>query len=114
MRNNWHMISHEYDGPKIAVLREAKGWSQADLSRATKLSQPSIWALEHSVTKKPKAETLMKVAAALGVPLAKIMKGSNKPSSVDELAAIHAGLSPENRQALLAAAEALLNSQKRR
>jgi transcriptional regulator with XRE-family HTH domain len=110
------MISHDYDGLKIALLREAKEWGQADLARATKLSQPTVWALEHQVTKKPKAETLMKVAAALGVPLSKIMRGGNntKVTSVDQLAAIHDGLTPENRQALLAAAEALLNSQKRR
>lgn len=103
-----------YDGGKIAALRTAKGWSQAELARRSGIKPPSLWALEQQVTKKPKADTLMRIAAALGVPLRDIMKPSKKGTAdmADDLTELFDQLDGRNKQALLAAAKALLDSQK--
>lgn len=103
-----------YDGGKIVALRKAKGWSGGELARRSGITPPSLWELEHQVTKKPKADTLMRIAAALGVPLREILKPSKK-GAVDEaedLTELFDQLDGRNKQALLAAAKALLNSQK--
>jgi len=103
-----------YDGGKITLLREAKGLSMAELARRSGIKPPSLWALEHQVTKKPKVDTMMRVAAALGVPMREILKASKKPT-VDMLADLDElfdQLDGRNKQALLAAAKALLDSQK--
>lgn len=103
-----------YDGGKITLLRKAKGWSMAELARRAALKQPSLWALEHQVTKKPKADTLMRVAAALGVPMREILRPSKKGSVdlLDDLREVFDQLDGRNKQALLAAARALKDSQK--
>jgi len=103
-----------YDGGKITLLRKAKGWSMAELARRSGIKPPSLWAIEHQMTKQPKADTLMRVAAALGVPLREIMKPSKKGAAdlQDDLSELFAELDGRNKQALLAAAKALLDSQK--
>lgn len=103
-----------YDGQKIVALRNAKGWSQAELSRRARISQPSLHSLEHQVTKQPKADTLMRVAAALGVPLREILKPSKKPTAdlLADLAELFERLEPGNKSAIIAAVKALLDSQK--
>jgi transcriptional regulator with XRE-family HTH domain len=96
---------------KIIDLREARGLNQSELARRADLSAPTIWALENGDTTMPKFETLSKVAAALGVPLAAIM-ADEQPSDIDEqLRATAGALTPANKAALLAAAKALLDSQ---
>lgn len=103
-----------YDSGKITLLREAKGWSMAELARRSGLKQPSLWAIEHQVTKKPKVDTMMRIAAALGVPLREIMKPT-KRGAIDlqeDLTELFDQLDVRNKQALLAAAKALLDSQK--
>lgn len=86
----------------------------AELARRSGIKPPSLWALEHQVTKKPKADTLMRVAAALGVPLREIMKPSKKDPDDQraDLSELFDQLDGRNKQALLAAAKALLDSQK--
>jgi transcriptional regulator with XRE-family HTH domain len=104
-----------YDGGKITLLRKAKGWSMAELARRSGLKQPSLWALEHQVTKKPKADTLMRVAAALGIPMREILKPTKKGTVdlLDDLHEVFDQLDSQNQQALIAAARALKNSQKK-
>ena len=103
-----------YDGGKITALREAKGLSMAELARLSGIKPPSLWALEHQVTKKPKAETLMRVAAALGVPMREILRKTKRPEGdmLEDLGELFDQLDNRNKQALLAAAKALLDSQK--
>lgn len=103
-----------YDGAKIVLLRGRKGWSQAELARQSGIKQPSLWALEHQVTKKPRADTLLRVATALGVPLREIMVASKKGKIdlTEDLVEVFTQLDGKNRQALVAAARALLDSQK--
>ena len=102
-----------YDGKKIVALRKGRGWSMAELARRAKIAQPSLWALEHEETKKPKADTLMRIAAALGVPLQAILSATQRIGSLEsQMAAAFQSLSPENQAALVAAAQSLLKSQK--
>ncbi len=101
-----------YSPKKIIALRERLGLNQSELARKAKRSAPTIWALENGETTMPKYETLRDVAAALGVPLQAIMS-DEQPSDINEklMAAAYA-LTPANKGALLAAAKALLDSQK--
>lgn len=113
IRENCHM---QYDGKKITSLREAKTWSMGELARRARISQPSLWALEHQVTKKPKAETLFALASALGVPVKALL--STRPSKLgvptsDQLEAIFESLDDGNKQVLVAAAEAILRNQRK-
>jgi transcriptional regulator with XRE-family HTH domain len=103
-----------YDGAKIITLRKTKGWSQAELARQARISQPSLHALEHQVTKRPKFDTLQQVATALGVPLREIMRPSKKPTAdqLADLTELFERLNPNNKAAVLAAVKALLDSQK--
>lgn len=102
-----------YDGKKISTLREGRGWNMAELARRSKISQPSLWSLEHQRTKKPKADTLMRIAAALGVNLQSILSGNQKGENLaGEMSSLFQGLTPENQAALVAAAQSLLKSQK--
>jgi transcriptional regulator with XRE-family HTH domain len=84
----------DYDGAKIVTLRRKKGWSQAELARRSGIKQSSLWLIEEQVTKKPKATTLFGIASALGVPVREILRPTKKGA------------------ALIAAARALLESQK--
>jgi len=104
-----------YDGIKIVLLREAKDWSMAELARRAGLSQPTIWALEHHVTKKPKYETLAMIAGALGVPVREILKPSKKATGdlLDDLHEMFDQLDAKNKDILIATAKTLLNSQKK-
>ena len=105
-----------YDGVKITALRLAKGMSMAELARRSAIKQPSLWALEHQITKKPKADTIMRIAAALGVPMREILKSGGKKNSTDlseDLREVFELLDGRNQQALLAAARALKDSQKK-
>lgn len=103
-----------YDGGKIVLLRRRKTWSQAELARQAGIKQPSLWALEHQVTKKPKADTLLRVAAALGVPLRELMTvpKKGKIDLTEDLIELFDQLDGKNKQAVVAAARALLDSQK--
>ena len=104
-----------YDGKKIEALREAKRWKQSELAKRAGLSQPSVWALEHEVTKMPKFETLQRVADALGVPVKAILRtkvtGKEVAQLHENMQATFESLTDANKVALLAAAQALLDSQ---
>lgn len=103
-----------YDGLRIVALRNNKKMSQAELARRAQISQPSLWALEHQMTKQPKADTLLRVAAALGVPLREIMRPSKKPTAdmLADMSELFEQLDPRNKAAAMAAVKALLDSQK--
>lgn len=101
-----------YSPQKIIALRKELGLNQSELARKAKLSSPTIWALENGDIKMPKFETLRKVAGALGVPLSELM-AAEQPSNIDDqLKATAGALTAPNKAALLAAAKALLDSQK--
>lgn len=60
----------------------------------------------------PKFETLRAVASALGGPLSAIMADEQAADLDETLAATANALNPANKAALLAAAKALLDSQR--
>ena len=100
-----------YDGKRIASIREARGMTQAELAKRAKISQPSLWALEHMVTKEPKHSTLASVAKALAVPLSEILRAaaSGDPTDSGEaMLAVYLQLDGKEKQAILAAARAFL------
>lgn len=103
-----------YEGHKITALRKAKGWSGAKLAREAGIKPPSLWALEHQVTKNPRAETLFRLAAALGVHPREFMRPTKKGDGdlLEILGHLFERLDGRNQQTLLAVARSLLESQK--
>jgi transcriptional regulator with XRE-family HTH domain len=94
--------------------------SGAELCRATRgpdnkaLSQPGLWAIESGKTKKLKADTLFRIAAALNANPEWIRSGTGNPfdskvatSTASELLGLYAALSPEKQQMILAAVKAI-------
>lgn len=60
-------------GKRIVLLREKKGWSQAELARVCLKDRQSIERLERGTTN-PTAYTLYEVASALEITLAELLK----------------------------------------
>lgn len=103
-----------YSPTKIVELRKERGLTQSELARKARPSAPTVWALEKGETKMPKLQTLKAIAEALGVPMPTLYS-DKQPADIDER--IHAAataLEPQNKAALLAAALALLENQKKR
>ncbi|WP_239185465.1 helix-turn-helix domain-containing protein [Candidatus Nitrotoga sp. HW29] len=67
--------------PAIALLRLQKGWSQAELAKRASTSQSYIARLELGNVD-PQISTIIKIARALGVPVARVVEA----------------ISPENEQ----------------
>ena len=61
-------------GIRIKRLREAKGWSQSDLSRAAGLAHGLVSRLEDSIGN-PSLKTLAAIAKALEVSLSELVDG---------------------------------------
>lgn len=61
----------------VKRLREAKGWTQAELSDASGVGRITISRLESGVLKETSAGTLMKLANALGCTMNDIVSISN-------------------------------------
>lgn len=98
-----------YDPSKIRELRKAKRWTQVELARRASLSQATISDLERGMPS-VKAETLISVAVALGVPLKEITKAKagGEGQDIDDAIALASALDPQTRAAWLAAGRALL------
>lgn len=56
-------------GLRVRRLREARGWAQAELARRANLGQAHISLLESGARRNPTADTLQRLAKALGVPI---------------------------------------------
>lgn len=54
-------------GKKIKAAREAKGWRQRDLAQAMNTAESYICNLENDGVPNPKADTITRLAAVLGV-----------------------------------------------
>lgn len=94
-------------GKRVAYVREQRGLSQSDLARATKFSQPSIWALENDKTKEVSASLLGAVSVALSASWEFLLQGSrNFPDADDalaetELVGIYRALDPAKKVSVL-------------
>ncbi len=98
---------------RITWLREYREMTSAELCRAAKLSQPSLWALETGKTKSIKADTLFKLAAALRANPMWIKDGSGDPFVItaaepNEAHKLFDRLSPEKQAMILAAIKAII------
>ncbi|MEW6325830.1 MAG: helix-turn-helix transcriptional regulator [Nitrospirota bacterium] len=61
-------------GVTIKRLRHERGWTQRDLGKRAKLAEVSIARLECGMRTNPPLTTLKKLAKALKVPLADLVK----------------------------------------
>jgi len=93
---------------------DARGWSGAELARRAKISRPHVSRILTGENK-PGLESVEGIARALGIPTESVMREAGYlPDHGDllpELAALGArlrALSPEQREAALAALEAAL------
>ena len=58
----------------IRELRILKGWTQTELSRRSGVKQGVLSDIESGKTKHPRCDTLAAIAAALEVPIEKLMR----------------------------------------
>jgi transcriptional regulator with XRE-family HTH domain len=59
-------------GARVRELRLARGWSQQRLADETGLCKDAVTRIERG-TRKPRLETLKQIAAAVGLPLTKLI-----------------------------------------
>lgn len=62
------------DGRKIRARRKEKGWTQIELAAKVGVKQAYICRLETGLRESPSLETIGKLAAALGIPAAVLLK----------------------------------------
>lgn len=101
-------------GARVRWLREKKKMKQNQLAKAAKISQPSMWAIEHDVTKpeKMRGSTLLRLAAVLDSTPEFIRDGKGDPHTATpgdtkELVDIYVSLPDNIKAALIATARAL-------
>jgi transcriptional regulator with XRE-family HTH domain len=108
----------------VKALREARGWSPAELSRRTGLKSGYISQLEAGEKQNPTQKTLEKLARAFEMSLSELMRalgvgGDTPPDAMRdmiidaefrELSAIWPRLPAGDRLALIAAAQAMARS----
>jgi transcriptional regulator with XRE-family HTH domain len=105
-------------GDRIRGLREARGWSGAELARRSGISGPSLWEIENGETRTLRADTLMRISGALsanpyflwtgaGSPVAPIDPNVEEAQVVD----LYRRLSAANRHAWIEIANSLLRAQ---
>lgn len=58
----------------IRELRLKRGWSQSKLAKKAGVKQSVLSYIENGRTKNPRIDTLTAIAAALGVPVDRLMK----------------------------------------
>ena len=58
----------------IRDLRMKKGWTQSELARRAGIKQGVLSYIECGRTKHPRSDTLAAIAAALGVPVEKLIR----------------------------------------
>ena len=58
----------------IKKLRQKKGWTQTELSRRSGVKQGVLSDIENGKTKHPRCDTLAAIAAALDVPVEKLIR----------------------------------------
>ena len=94
---------------RIRELRKVRDWTIAELADRVGISQPHMSEVERGV-KNLNNHLLLRIAKALKVQPHELIVAGETPSQ-DEYAGILSRLNNENRQHLLAIAQALLASQ---
>lgn len=73
-------------GKTIRALREARGWSNAELARRAKVEQPTMQRIEKTGSLNTTLRNAAKIAAALDVTIDTLMSGTDVDAIVDRLA----------------------------
>jgi transcriptional regulator with XRE-family HTH domain len=60
---------------RLRRLREAKGWTQIDLARKARVTQPLISQLEAGTKPTPSVVHILRIARALGVTVEELLEG---------------------------------------
>ena len=58
----------------IRELRQKRGWSQNELAKRAGIKQSVLSFIESGRTKNPRVDTLSAIAAALGVPVERLIR----------------------------------------
>lgn len=105
-------------GHRIRSMRTTQGLSQTKLARAVGLTQGALSQIELGLVRAIKAETLVRLSAAMRTNPQWLQTGKGSPvlealDSVDEseAIAIYRALTPQSRGAWMAAGRALLDAQ---
>jgi len=67
-------------GANVHELRTKEGWTQAELAEAASLEPRSVSRIELAEIA-PTIQTLVRLADALGVPVAKLLRPATKPKT---------------------------------
>lgn len=59
---------------RLRQLRETKGWTQAELARKSRVTQPLISQLEAGTKPTPSVVHILRIAKALGVTVEELVK----------------------------------------
>lgn len=69
------------NGDELQRQRVLQGYSLRDLAEKSGVTQDNIWKIEHGVTKRPHGRTLRRLAEALGIEVAQLLKGEREMGS---------------------------------
>ena len=72
-------------GETVRALRNARGWTQSQLSQKSGVSQSQLSKVESGETLNPSHNTLTRLAEALTVPLAELIGRPTKPTPLVEV-----------------------------
>ena len=102
------VVDYPQIGQRIKRLRNQRGMTQEALAEATSLSVPYISHLERAV-KKGSLETLVRIAAALGVTMNELLgiPRSEEEVFLPDMTFVLEDCSPEEREFLLEVAAAI-------
>jgi predicted transcriptional regulator len=67
-------------GANLAILRHERGLTQKELAEAAGMRQPRIAEIEQAAAN-PQYETLVRIAAALGVDVAELVRREREPAA---------------------------------
>ena len=105
---------------RLRALRLAAGLTQAALAQRARVTSETVARLERVVRNRasanvnPSLDTLARLAAALAVDVAELLRPTDEPAAKDDgLASILAGASPETCNRVLRVAEVLVREDQR-
>jgi transcriptional regulator with XRE-family HTH domain len=105
-------------GKRIKGLRKTMGLTQPELAKLAGIQQGSLSELETGETKRPRGDTLVRIAKALQVDPDWLITGTGSPARAlqpdpeqQELLSLWSDLADANRHAVIATARALVGSQ---
>jgi transcriptional regulator with XRE-family HTH domain len=79
---------------RVRDIRYAKGWGPDELANRAEISRTALYQIENGKTGLPRAATLRRIAAALDVPIEKLLLGSEEGA---EPAASHSEVPGQRR-----------------